>query len=121
MKVLQEEYNLRDRMDNFEHNMKKLLQRTHTYGLTEFFTEKDQIVKEIDQMKHEINSFSHYCPSYTLSFSEEDDAEIIIDRLKTELKTKLEKNLVEISTDFSLNNFNYVTKELGQQRLTDIY
>jgi hypothetical protein len=119
-KVLKEEYFLRDMMDNYEKTMKKLLHRAHKYDLTEFFLEKDTIMGQINKLKNDVNRFALYCPSYSVDWHDE-GPETARDRIKNDLKTKIEKYLVEIDNSFALRNFKYITKELGNSKLADVY
>lgn len=44
-------------MDTFEKKMKKLLQRTQSYDMAEFFLERDSIMQTVDDMKKLIYQF----------------------------------------------------------------
>jgi hypothetical protein len=83
---------LRNKMDGFEQTMDKLLNRTQNYTLTEFFLEKNMIMDEVNRMKKDINSFSTYCPSFSVRF--EDDKVKIKETIEDDLKKKLEKYIV---------------------------
>ena len=45
--MLKKEYEIRDSMDKFERDMKRLLYRVQNYSLTEFFHERYEISDQV--------------------------------------------------------------------------
>ena len=86
--------------------------------MTEFFFEKDQIKNDILKIKDLINKFSVYTPNFTINFENLMDTK---DKISSDLKLKLESYFIESDNQFSLKNFDYITQELGNQKLADIY
>ena len=72
-------------------------------------------------MKDSINQFSFYCPSFNVNYDEGGGQELVTERIQHDIKAKLESYVIECDNKFSLDNFEYVTKELGNQKLSDIY
>ena len=54
-RVLEREYELHAQMDRFEDQMKRLLTRTQSYTVSEFFFEKHNIAEEVQNMVDGIN------------------------------------------------------------------
>ena len=120
-KVLEDEYELRDKMETFEDSMKKMLSRTQSYSLNDYFFEKDSILDEINMMKRHINKFSLYCPSHSINWNEEEDIAAQKEKLQTDLKEKLEQLVIPVDNNFALSNFQYVSQDLGNAKIADIY
>ena len=70
-------------------------------------------------MKKQLTSFSIYMPEYTLK--NVDDIEKVKTSIRNTLTEKLKENIDSIDNSFSLENFEYATKEMGNQTVADIY
>lgn len=75
--------------------------------------EQDNIKQEIDRMTKEITSFSIYMPQYNLKGV--DEIEKVKQNIRAALSEKLKENIEPMNNTFALENFDYCTKELGNQ------
>ena len=62
-------------------------------------------------MQKELNSFSIYMPAYNLYNYEDPTA--VAKSIRDNLTAKISENMAPIDNSFSLENFVYTTKELG--------
>ena len=69
-------------------------------------------------MRQTIESFGIYAPKYGVKVLDLDDVK---SKLKDFLKNKLASYVEEIDNRFSLENYDYVQKELGNMRIAEIY
>jgi hypothetical protein len=109
--MLEKEYSIRDMMETFESKMKKMIFRSQNFSMIELFMEQDFLKQEIYEMQKELNAFTVYMPQYTLKSFE--NPEISAKLITDVLAAKLSDNLVPIDNSFCLENFEYATKELG--------
>ena len=70
-------------------------------------------------MKKEISKFSFYSPQF--SVSKIDNFKETSDRIDSEMKSKLETYFTETDNHISLENFDYITKQLGNDKLAEVY
>jgi len=77
------------------------------------------MIQDIERMKKNINKFSIYNPCYSIKKGE--DYRSLKDKIQTDLRTKLEGLVVEVDNRFSIENFDYVTTELGSEKIKEIY
>jgi len=69
-------------------------------------------------MKSEINKFSIYNPSCSVKVDNFAETKT---KIEEDLRLKLEKFFVEVDNEFSIDNFEYVTKEMTNERITSVY
>jgi DNA-binding protein Fis len=105
-------------MDNFEGDLTKLLTRMKNYTSTEFFLEQHNINLMIKKIKDTVNNFSCYVPDFAIKM---EDPKEVKEKIQEEIKTKLAAYLVQADNEFSLSNFEHVTKTMENPLLQDIY
>lgn len=119
-KALHEEYKLRDLMNKYDNVMKKLIHKAQSYDLRDFFEEKVKILNEINSLKADIGMFSNYVPNHEVLIPE-DNRESVIEKLKSDIKSKVDKYVIPIDNSFALSNFKYITEELDNPKLKEVY
>lgn len=70
-------------------------------------------------MKKQLADFNSYMPAYNLKNTE--DIQSITKGIKETIQKKLKENLVQIDNTFAIENFEYATKELGNDTIENIY
>ena len=81
--------------------------------------EQDKIKSEINKMQKRLAEYSNYMPSYNLK--NVDDIENVKKNIREFFNKKLQENITTIDNRFSLENFEYATKELGNETVQNIY
>jgi hypothetical protein len=76
------------------------------------------MLDEINAMKKGVNSFSVYQPAFELHVPDLQDE---TKKIKEDLKLKLERYLRPIDNTFARENFEYATKEMGNEQIRHIY
>lgn len=59
-------------------------------------------------------------PSYTVKWNDETKV-FLKEKIRNDIRSKLEKNLVAIDNKFAIENFTYVTEEVGNKKLAEVY
>jgi hypothetical protein len=81
--------------------------------------EQDYIKQEIHKMSKQLADFSNYMPSYNLKNMEQ--IENVKKGIREVFTKKLAENITPIDNRFSIENFEYATKELGSDYVQNIY
>lgn len=70
-------------------------------------------------MKTHINKFSVYNPKYSIKGTE--DIKSIKEKIRIDIQTKIDAQIVEVDNEFSIENFEYVTSKMTNEKIANIY
>ena len=103
-----------------------MLKTTQDLSLVDYFFEHKQLMRKLDELHKQLEGFSDYLPTFKVNtaFSKENDDEDYKEKkekLKEDILAKLNANLQEIDTELPLANYEFITKENGNDKLAEIY
>lgn len=107
-------------MFEFEHVMKRLLSRSQTYSMTEFFYERHEIAQTVKNLENSLRDLSFYTPSYNVNYTSE-GKDACYQKIKEDISLKLDEAMILCDSSFAINNYKYITVDLGNQKLAEIY
>jgi len=110
---LKREYELCDDMDVVEKSIKALLQQASGLSMVEFYNEQYEIQDRVADLKRRLAKFGTYLPEVALKLGEGERLEDIKGYLEGDIKKKLARHLKPIDQRFAMENYEYVTAELG--------
>ena len=101
--------------------MSRLLTSTKKYSMVELYAEKDAIQDQVDIVKHKLANMGTYIPAVKLQFKGDDGMQETGLKVKDMIQKTISENVKEIDNSFSMENYVYVTEELGNEKLADAY
>lgn len=116
--MLSQEYQFRNKMDNFENETKRLVQSLSTYSLLEFFHEEEQLKEKIDKLRRGLDQFNIYLPKTQVLMQDVDHAKnaIVVD-----LRERINSYIGKVDHNFALANYDHVMNTIVDEKCKDIY
>lgn len=119
--TLKREYELRSGMDELEAEMQRMLLICKKMGMVEFFSERNNLNDQMERIKRRLQNMGTYLPSVHLKFEKDEDMADAADRIRHQMTTLMAKNLSPVDQEFSMENYKYVTEEMGNDVIAAIY
>lgn len=117
--MLKDEYSILDTLDNFEDNLSNLSRDIPTYDIQTLWYEKDNMWKMEKEMKDKLDQINEYLPKCKVVNAKE--VPKLLNSFKDEFSERIKEYVVDIDTDFSLDNYHYVLDELNNYDVAKVY
>lgn len=116
--MLEQEYEMRAKMDLFEEKTRALVKKLHTYSLIEFYHEEDAMVTRIDDLRQSLDDFNIYLPKTQVIIKDivKAEKEIMVD-----MRERLNGYIARLNHDFALSNYQHVMTQIKDKTVQDIY
>ncbi len=88
------------------------------YNYIEFYHEQINIQKQIRGIRQNFEAFNIYMPKYQMKI---EDMSLAINQIKVDIKERLSSFFVETDHNFTLENYDYITKTLENDSIARIY
>lgn len=116
--MLEQEYEMRSKMDNFEMKSRQLVQKLQTFSLIEFFHEEHAMSNQIEHLKHGLDDFNIYLPQTAVIIKDLKKAE---KEIMVDMRERLNGYITRLNHDFALKNYEYIQTEVADKTVRDIY
>ena len=108
-------------MDELESEMQRMLLICKKMGMVEFFSERNNLNDQMESIKRRLSNMGTYLPSVHLKFEKDEVLDEASDRIKQQLTMLMAKNLQPVDQEFAMENYKYVTEEMGSEIVASIY
>jgi hypothetical protein len=121
--MLGEEYKFMNEMKLLERKIVKSSESMSQFNTMDIFYQKKELDDQLTDFLLQLEKFNMYLPYWTIrkDYAEEGKWEDEVYSIEREMKLKFKDYIKSIDHSFGLNNFDYVMKNVRDQRIKAIY